>query len=206
MDGVIVDTMDLHFEAGAKVLNRAGAKVSKSDLRTLDSTRSRDGFRKFLASKSDGQIQALVAEKYRYLLLKTRGIKPIPGFLDFFFLVKGKYRLAVVSSSIRAFVDHILGELAIKDSFEAIIGGDDISRGKPDPEGYLAAAKKLGVKPANCVVIEDSLYGIMSAKAAGMKVIAVTNTYDRNFLLDADLIVDSLSEISVEALEGLFNA
>src|SRR3989338_3867048 len=164
MDGVMVDTMDMHFDAATIVLNMAGANVSREEVGKLDSTRSADGFRRFLKDKSEDDIKKLVAEKYAWLFSKSRGIKPIPGFLEFFFLVKGKYRLAVVSSSVKAFVQHIISELSITESFEVLLGWDDISNGKPDPEGYLLAAKKLGVAPAECLVIEDSLYGIMSAR------------------------------------------
>lgn len=206
MDGVIVDTMDLHFKAGAKVLNEEGARADKQDLEAMDSTRTQEIFRKFLAAKSEPEIKGLVEKKYRYLLAKTKGIKPFPGFLEFFFRLKGNYKLGLVSSSIRSFVEFILSELEIRNSFAVIVCGDEITRGKPDPEGYLLAAQKLGVKPSECLVVEDSVYGVMSAKAAGMKVVAVTNTYEKNFLLGADLVVDSLAELTIKKCEALFHA
>jgi sugar-phosphatase len=70
----------------------------------------------------------------------------------------------------------------------------------------LKAASILGVKPENCVVIEDSVAGVLAGKSAGMKVVALTHTHDRIFLLDADLVVDSFRELSVEKLRGLFVA
>jgi len=84
------------------------------------------------------------------------------------------------------------------------VGGDSVAKGKPHPQGYLKAAKMLKVKPRDCLVVEDSINGIAAAKAAGMKCIAVTNTYGRNFLLDADLIVDSLADIDEKMIGGLF--
>ncbi|VVB98840.1 Phosphoglycolate phosphatase [uncultured archaeon] len=206
MDGVIVDTMDLHFESSQRVLAEHGVRMPISELRKLGSKRSKDGFKELLPEKGDSEIDRMVKKKYAYLFAKAKGIKPIKGFLDFFFLVAGKHPIAVVSSSNRAFVEDILLQLGIFKDFGVVICGDDVRKGKPDPEGYLKAAKKLNVNPKDCVVIEDSVYGVMSARSAGMKVIAVTNTHDRNFLLDADLVVDSLAEITVEMLEGIFKS
>ena len=206
MDGVIVDTMDLHFSAAEEVLNEAGANATKEKLKKFDTTRSSDAFAALLKGSTKAEVDAIVAKKYSRLFKRTKGIKSIDGFPEFFSKVGGKFRLAIVSSSISSFVEHILRELGIRKYFSAVIGGDMIAKGKPDPEGYLKAAGALGVDASECVVIEDSIYGVKSAKSAGMKVIAVTNTYEKNFLLDADLIVDSLAGLAIKDLEALFGA
>ncbi len=206
LDGVIVDTMDMHFEAAEQVLNEAGAGVTKEKLERFDTMRSKDAFAKILPGKSGRQIEGLVDEKYRRLSEMARGIKPYKGFSVFFAGVFAKYPIAVVSSSVRSFVESVLAGVGIRGKVAVVLGGDDVQKGKPDPEGYFTAAKMLGVKPQECLVVEDSLYGIMSAKAAGMKVIAVTNTYERGMLLDADLVVDSLAELTVEKCESLFHS
>ena len=206
MDGVIVDSMYLHHSAAEEVLNEAGASVTKEGLKKFDTTRSLDAFRKILKGKSEAEVSGLVDRKYARLFERTRGIKPIRGFPEFFSKVAGKYPVAVVSSSTAGFVKHILKELGILGKFSTVIGAEDVKSGKPDPEGYLKAAKALKANPADCLVVEDSIYGVMAAKRAGMKVIAVTNTYERNFLLDADLAVDSLAELDVKNLEALFRA
>jgi len=206
MDGVIVDTMDLHFEAGAKMLSKKGLKITKEELRKHDSRRFNDVYKDFFDSKNDAEIEAMLDEKYRWLKSRTKGIVPIPGFFEFFFKVKGKYPLAIVSSSRKHFVEHILKEIGEQDSFDIIVGGDQVSKGKPDPEGYLKAASLLGVQPEKCLVIEDSINGIISAKKSGAKCVAVTTTYEKNFLLDADLIVNSLTNLTIEKADGLFDA
>ncbi len=203
MDGVIVDTMDLHYEAAQKTLSGAGLAVSKEELKKLDSARSSDTFKLLLKSKSKKDIGLLLEKKYSYLKDKTRGIKPIPGFPEFFGIVREKFLLGVVSSSTREFVEHVLGQLSIRKDFSVVLGGDDVANGKPEPDGYMKAADLLGVKPQDCLVIEDSIFGVMSAKKAGMKVVAVTTTYSKFFLLDSDLVVDSLSELSLEQVRGL---
>ncbi|HIH09735.1 MAG TPA: HAD family phosphatase [Candidatus Diapherotrites archaeon] len=204
MDGVIVDTMDLHYKAGARVLKESGKDITADDLREFDATRVSEVFSKMLSNKTPAEIEGLVAKKYAYLLQKTKGIKPIPGFLEFFYRVRGKYKIGLVSSSYIDFLENILRELDIGKDFGAVVGGDSVAKGKPHPQGYLKAAKMLKVKPRDCLVVEDSINGIAAAKAAGMKCIAVTNTYGRNFLLDADLIVDSLADIDEKMIGGLF--
>jgi beta-phosphoglucomutase-like phosphatase (HAD superfamily) len=85
-----------------------------------------------------------------------------------------------------------------------IIAGEDVSRGKPDPEVFLLAAQRLGLVPAQCVVFEDALVGIEAAKSGGMKVVAVTTTNPASALTAADLVVTRLDEISLFQLKGLF--
>src|SRR3989344_6125508 len=153
LDGVIVDTMYLHFEAGEKVLTSHGLKVTKEQLRKMDSTRVGEAYKKFMSSKSDKEIAKMVSKTNEYLVGKTKGIKPIPGFLEFFESVKGKYALGVVSSSSSDFVNYILNELGIRGDFSAVIGGDDVEKGKPDPQGYLKAAAILKQEAKKCLVI-----------------------------------------------------
>jgi len=206
MDGVIVDTMDLHFEAEQEVLRAHGVHIEMTELLKTSGMSSFEGIKK-VSNKQDSEVSAMVAKKYAQLISKTRGIKPIPGFLEFFYLLKKhNVPLGLFSSSDRRFVEHILSELGINGSFKVIVCGNEVSQAKPSPEGYLKAAKLLNVSPSECVVVEDSVHGIMSAKSAGMKIVGVTNTKDRNFLLDADLIVDSLSELSIKNIGALFSA
>ena len=96
--------------------------------------------------------------------------------------------------------------LGISDCFHAIVFGEEVTEGKPSPQAFLLAAKKLGVEPKNCIVIEDAVAGVTAAKSAGMKCLAVTNTHPKINLLEADLIVDTLEAVSLEDLAALFNS
>jgi beta-phosphoglucomutase-like phosphatase (HAD superfamily) len=87
--------------------------------------------------------------------------------------------------------------------FKAIISGEDVKLGKPSPQIFLEAARRLKSVPESCVVFEDAKVGVVAGKAAGMKVVAVTNTYPPEELKGADLIVDSLERISINVLERL---
>lgn len=89
--------------------------------------------------------------------------------------------------------------------FDAWIHGDMIAHKKPHPEIYLRAAEEIGLDPAQCVAVEDAITGIASAKAAGMKVLAVTNSFSADQLADADFIVDTLESVSLDTVRALLD-
>jgi sugar-phosphatase len=108
-------------------------------------------------------------------------------------------RWAIVTSGIRAVAEFRIRHTGLPMP-AVMICAEEISRGKPDPEGYLAAAGRLGFSPSDCVVIEDAPPGIEAAKAAGMRAIAIAKTYPADRLGGADLVVGRLSDLSVESI------
>ena len=96
--------------------------------------------------------------------------------------------------------------LGINDYFKTTISGRDVTEGKPSPQGFLLAAQRLEIEPKNCMVIEDAIAGVSAAKKAGMRCLAITNTHPRTSLNEADLIVDTLEEVSVNTLERLLSS
>ena len=102
-------------------------------------------------------------------------------------------------------VDFVLDKCNIARHFSAIVAGDEVTNCKPHPEIYLTAAAKLGLKPSECVVFEDAEAGIEAAHRAGIKVIALATTFDREFLAqtDADFIVDDFRDVTIEMLREL---
>ena len=154
------------------------------------------------------EIETVATEKedsFRNLI--RRNIKPLPGAID---LIKSlgehKFRMALASSAPMGNIRLILSGLGIENRFQVIITGQDIAEGKPSPQGFQLAARKLGVKPGSCVVIQDAAAGITAAKRAGMFCLAVTNTHSRTKLAKADLIVDTLEKVSVIDLERLLTS
>jgi HAD superfamily hydrolase (TIGR01509 family) len=109
--------------------------------------------------------------------------------------------LAIASSAVRSSIEAILVRLGLRDAFPLIVDGSEVARGKPDPEAYLLTARKLGVAPAECVVLEDSHVGVIAAKGAGMFCIAVRNprAQERQDLSEADVIVDTMADVDVTA-------
>jgi HAD superfamily hydrolase (TIGR01509 family) len=107
-------------------------------------------------------------------------------------------RLAVASSSRRAWVEATIQSLGLADAFDVVVTGDDVERGKPDPAIYLLTAQQLGVSPARCVAIEDSPNGVQSARAASMTVLGVRTEYTAHLHLDGVArAVDSLADLDL---------
>ena len=112
--------------------------------------------------------------------------------------------LAITTSAAGDAVDILLKRFGIRELFALIVDGTEVKVGKPDPEGYLLTARKLGVAPRDCVVFEDSHVGVLAAKAAGMVCVAVRNPRARTKqdLSAADLVVDSFEELNAAALRA----
>jgi mannitol-1-/sugar-/sorbitol-6-phosphatase len=140
---------------------------------------------------ADAELRALETSE----ATNSDGIYEIAGARDLLQQLPPE-RWAVVTSGIRAVAEFRIRHTGLP--MPAImICAEEISRGKPDPEGYLAAAEQLGVSPSDCVVIEDAPPGIEAAKAAGMRAIAIATTYPPERLEAADLIVTHLADLSV---------
>jgi sugar-phosphatase len=131
------------------------------------------------------------------------GLRAIPGAVAALRALKGD-RVAVVTSGTRPLALARLAAVGIEPP-EVIVFGGDVARGKPDPEGYLAAARRLGAEPAEALVVEDAPPGIEAARAAGMAAVALPSTHGREELGGADVVLESLEELP-ELLETQFDA
>ena len=133
-----------------------------------------------------------------------RQVPALPGAVDTVRRLASRWPLGLASSANRPVIDTVLENTALTDCFAATVSGDEVDRGKPAPDVYLAAARKLGVDPAAAAAVEDSSNGLRSAAAAGMVVIAIPN---REFppaddaLALADLVLDSIGELTPEAID-----
>src|SRR5262249_13602058 len=122
-----------------------------------------------------------------------------PGASDCVRRLAAAFPIGVASGALRADIDLLLRGAGITDLFTFIVAAGDTDRSKPAPDPYLRAAELHGVPPGACVAIEDSHWGLESARAAGLRTIAVTHTYPRDsFHGHADAIVDSLAELTVD--------
>ncbi|MEU9481544.1 HAD-IA family hydrolase [Streptomyces sp. NPDC048191] len=126
------------------------------------------------------------------------GVRLLPGTRDLLDVLPAE-RWAVVTSATRRLAEARLDAVGIRP--KTLIAADDITRGKPDPEPYLLAARQLGVDPAHCVVFEDAPAGLAAGRAAGMTTVALATTH-RAEELDADLVVKDLSALSVLVTDG----
>lgn len=140
-----------------------------------------------------------------FLQLVAEKLEILPGLIESLHLFKdNQIKIALASSGTTKYINLVLKKFRLSKYFNVIISGDDVKNGKPDPETYLIACQKLGLKPEECLVLEDATNGIEAAKKAGCKCIAINNPYtppqDRT---KADLILDSLSEIDLDILKTL---
>ena len=147
----------------------------------------------------DAEVAALVAMEAR----TTKGLSPVDG-ADALVRSLPRNAWAVVTSGARPVATLRLGHVGLPIP-ETLITADDVSRGKPDPEGYLAAARAIGAPPAACVVIEDAPPGIAAARAAGMRAIGIAGTFPPPALAGADVVLPALSalRVAVDSLGGL---
>jgi len=199
MDGVIADTMELHYEAERKTLEGAGAKFDLWKRKGLVGVPAKHFFESEL--KEQGikvDANELLENKYKAMNSLVKTIKPYKGVVELISeLEKNGFRLAVASASRKDFVVNLLRHLKVDGKFSAIIGFGDYEKGKPNPDAFLMAAEKLRVKPENCLVVEDAPLGVKAGKAAGMKVVAITNTYSRKELAEADRVISGFRELKI---------
>ena len=154
------------------------------------------------------EIETIALEKEELCRQKVAAdIKPLPGAIE---LIKSlrEYgiKIALASSAPMENVQLITRGLGIADCFDAVVWGREVTEGKPSPQGFLLAAKRLGVEPQNCMVVEDAVAGVTAAKRAGMKCLAISNTSPKKSLAEADLVVDTLETLNVADLAGLFKS
>jgi HAD superfamily hydrolase (TIGR01509 family) len=199
LDGVLADTASFHFEAWRELFAGEGKEISEEEFRRTFGLRNNAILRDVLGDLSPQKAAELSRRKEEIFRAKIAGrITPIPGVITLLQrLRQARKRMAVISSAPRQNVETMLHGLEIEDTFEVIIAEEDASRGKPDPQGYLLAAQRLGIKPSECVVIEDAPGGVEAAKRAGMRCLGLAAERAPETLSEADLVVRSLEEEAV---------
>jgi beta-phosphoglucomutase len=209
MDGVIVDSHPIHKKTWRKFLELMGKKVSEKELNFIMEGRKRDEIlRHFLGELSEEQIQNLVLQKEQMFLQESAAIQPINGLRPFLQeLQTSGIRLAVASSGSAGRVNDMVLSLDLCRYFQAIVTGDQVAHGKPDPAIFRLASERLSVSPAETLVFEDSVSGVMAAKAAAMKCIGVATNGVVPMLLEAgaDQIVSDFTTVSCDLVRQLFS-
>jgi beta-phosphoglucomutase len=210
-DGVIVNSEPLHFQAFRDVLSTEHIDLSEEDyFRELIGFDDKGAFRHIFA-KHDRELPAktflsLMAAKERAMrqLIHRGQFSALPGVEEFVRALWRTRPLAICSGALREEIEAMLQGIALRDCFSVIVGAEDVSIGKPDPQGYLLTAKLLSEKfggaffPADCLIIEDAPTVIASVTKIGFPVLAVTTSYPAEKLKDANWVVPSL-ELDVVA-------
>lgn len=215
-DGVITDTEVLHLQTFNKVLSQYGVSITTKDYyRYYLGLSDFDLFRLFIDEGkldiSSEQIDTLIKQKNQLFeeLIEDDG-KIIDGVRDLVQLLnQNNIPMAICSGALLAEINLILENAGLQHFFEVIVSAEHVTKGKPDPEGFLLALKRLNEKNINpvtadqCVVIEDSHWGIEAGKSAEMRTIAITNSYAAEQLSIADKVIAHLNQLSLKDLQNL---
>jgi beta-phosphoglucomutase len=215
-DGVITDSEVLHLRAFNKSLAQFGVELTIKDY-----YQNYLGFSDFdcykmlitqgLLKIDEQQIGDIIEQKSVIFeeLTKTEG-RTIEGVHEFLkMLEKNNVPMAICSGSLLSEIELVLDEAHLRHFFKAIVSADQVKKGKPHPEGFLLALQKLNddctppITADQCVIIEDSHWGLQAGKAAGMHTVAVTNSYDADQLTMAEKVVARLSDLSMDDLQQL---
>jgi beta-phosphoglucomutase family hydrolase len=205
MDGVLVDTAPFHYQAWRALFAGLGKDLSDEEFRRTFGLRNDDILRANLGDMPPERLTELGLRKEVLFREAIRGkVQPLPGAVALVRRLRaGGVKTAVVSSAPRRNVETLLDALGLSDAFDALVAEEDVERGKPDPQGYLLAAERLGERPEDCVVIEDAPGGVEAAKRAGMRCIGLAAGREPNALARADLVVASLEDDAVYSFLGI---
>lgn len=205
MDGVISDTFNLHVKMQKQIAKKH--KIKLKNIEEYAGIKIYDIIKKFgkesSSNFSEKDINNIVDEYWEVLIKKASVVKPMPGIKEIIIKLKDNgFRLGVASSSNKKFVHAILNNFRIRSFFEVIITEDQAKKGKPSPDIFLLAAKRLNVQPNECIVIEDSLAGMKAAKKAKMKCVGIIKDKDTSNY-PCNLCLDSTKKITVDDLNNL---
>jgi len=197
LDGTLIDNNAYHLKTWKKYLENIGRNISEEEYNANINGRTNKDVIEYIFDKkmSDEEVLKYSLEKealYREIYLPF--IKPVAGLIELLeTLEEKKIPMAIATSGIQPNIDFMFDNIPIKKYFKTVVNSSHITKGKPDPEIYLKAASILQTAPEDCLVFEDAVVGINAAKAAGMKVIALSTTHPREELIDADMVVDDFN-------------
>lgn len=212
VDGTLVDTAEQHFRAWEQLSAEIGHPFTRADFARTFGWRNPEIIRTLYdPAADDAKCERLALRKETlYRESVADGVQLLPGvkgLLDAF-EAEG-WPQAVGSSAPRENLNLLLGATGTRDYFATIVSGEDVTRGKPDPEVFLNGAAGLGIAPNRCVVFEDAVAGVQAAKAGGMACVAVTfvghHPAEKLRTAGAGLVVASLEEVTVAGVRGLLS-
>ena len=205
MDGVLADTSALHFETWENVLNELDIPFDRQKFLHIFGLKN-DELVAYLVGKplEPGFVKRVSDQKEAAFRQAISGhIQLLPGVKEWIERFRSwNWKQAVASSAPIENIEAVVDELGIRNNFLALVSPDNLP-GKPNPAVFLKAARQLGVSPENCIVIEDSLAGVEAAHRARMHCIAVTTTNPPEALSQADIVIETLDQLTVEEIVKL---
>jgi len=203
LDGTLVDSEEFHWRSWEHALRADGLSITFDQFRATFGQRNDRILRGWLGNDAPTDRIERIADaketEYRRLA-EVHGLTPLPGAAEWLHRLHATgWRQAIASSAPRKNVDVMLRALHLDSYFDAIVSSEDVTVGKPDPQVFLAAARRLDVAPSHSVVVEDAAAGIEAARRAGMRSIGVSRTTT----LDADVFVRSLADLPPDTFDRL---
>ncbi len=206
LDGVIVDTAIYHYKAWRRLANSLGFDFTEEQNEELKGISRVESLKIILnwgsLRKTDAEMEVLATQKNDWYVAMIKEMTPaeiLPGAKEFLDAVQANhYRIALGSASKNS--STILNQIGLSNYFEVLIDGNKVTKSKPDPAVFLAAAQELNMKPEECVVFEDAVAGVKAAKAGHMKAVGIGNA---EVLKGADLVINGLNEMTIEKLKAL---
>jgi HAD superfamily hydrolase (TIGR01509 family) len=207
LDGLLIETEEIWDEVREELVRELGGRWTESAQRDMMGMSSKEWSRYMHdelgvpdpPDETNRLVVERMAERYR------EHLPLLPGAVEAVERIAARWPLAVASSSNRPLIDLVLELSGLASYFRVTVSSEEVERGKPAPDVYLEAARRLGVAPERCAAVEDSESGILSAKAAGMRVIAIPNRSFRpsdDALASADVVLASLDELTPDGIEG----
>jgi len=208
MDGLLIDSEPVWDEARSLMAAGVGVSWNNDDHKAVMGVSTHEWvsymIKRLSLSMPAKEVEETIISTMRDLYSKF--IPYFPGAVEVVALANAHYPTGLASGSPKSLIDTVTSDISLQGKFDVILSGDQFSEGKPSPEIYLAAAKGLGIEPSKCICLEDSGNGILAGKNAGMKVIAVPDPRfmpSEEKLGRADVILTSLTDFSLETIEGL---
>lgn len=209
MDGTLVASEKVHRKAFFKGLDEL--KVDYDYKEVLDFLIENQGIpdyvftEKFIEkNKLDIKLEDIIRlKRYFYSKLISSEVEAYPGAVDFVKSFKGKYKLAIATSSNQEDMEGVLKKIGLFDIFDQRVSGAELENPKPAPDIFLITAEKLGVDIKDCLIFEDSIHGLMAAKKSGAKVIAYDNKENDNDYMKDYYVIDDYRKVSPKDLETI---
>lgn len=206
VDGVIVNTVPLHFNAWKRMFGEYGKNFTFEDYKhKVDGIPRLDGARAILTDLNKEELEEAASKKQGYYLesVDKGEIEIYPSAVDLVKKLKAK-KIKVAAASSSKNCKYVLEKARVLDLFDAVVSGGDFKKGKPDPEIFLLAASRLGVSRNEAVVFEDAKLGVVAAKNGNMLCVGIAREENNELLKKANLVVRDLSELSYGILSKLF--
>jgi beta-phosphoglucomutase-like phosphatase (HAD superfamily) len=207
LDGVLVDSEHVWDEVREALAHERGGRWherAQADMMGMSSPEwSRYMHEVIGLAESPGEIDAEVVRRMQERYAESLPL--VDGAVEAVRRVAGSFRLALASSSNGPLIDVVLEASGLAPLFEATVSSEEVARGKPAPDVFLEAARRLGIEPRACTAVEDSGNGIRAARAAGMRVVAIPNRRyapPPDALAVADVVLDSIAELTPDAVAG----